>query len=63
MSQTLLSLACFQVILIGRSWVIAEADQQELQKLTPKPALGRQCKTWTNHEGNTGAGRITVHSS
>jgi hypothetical protein len=30
MSQTLLSLAGFQVILIGRFWVIAEADQFEL---------------------------------
>jgi hypothetical protein len=32
MSRTLLSLAGFQVILIGRFWVIAEAEEPEYQK-------------------------------
>jgi hypothetical protein len=32
MSRTLLSLAGFQVILIGRFWVIAEATQCELRR-------------------------------
>jgi hypothetical protein len=36
MSQTLLSLAGFQVILIGRFWVIAEDPALELATLSGK---------------------------
>jgi hypothetical protein len=55
MSRTLLSLAGFQVILIGRFWVIAEADR-------PRPA-SYQCSLCTSdvtERGQRGRQQILV---